>query len=123
MSGSPAQSDSDRSPVRGKPSITARQYPVFTLSVCTHRDVLIDRGGEVWIVDLATAWVAGRRRGSLFERFCELDLLSVARMRARGLGRDPDQAVTELGGRAAAWHRRGRRIKRWRNRLRRRPRP
>ncbi len=77
-----------------------------------HRDVLIDAEGEVWIVDLALAWVSRKASGGLFARLCELDRLAVARIRARGLGRDPEQAVVELGGRAARWHRLGRRFKR-----------
>jgi hypothetical protein len=63
-----------------------------------HRDVLI---GE-----------------NLFERLRDQDLVSLARMRARFTGGDPDAAVEALGGRAAAWHRRGRRIKTLWNRLR-----
>jgi len=90
-----------------------------------HRDVLMGRDGSVWVLDLVTAWTLGRRPGKLrrclFRRLCELDQLALARMRARFGGGDPDRAVDEFGGPVAAWHRRGRRLKRWLNRLRGRP--
>jgi hypothetical protein len=88
-----------------------------------HRDVLVDDAGGVHVVDLATAWICphGNRgmRRAVFRRLCELDLLAVARMRARAAGRDPDEEVRRIGGRAARWHRRGRGAKRWIERLRR----
>jgi hypothetical protein len=87
-----------------------------------HRDVLISDDGAVHLIDLATAWVIGPRRGYLrrllFRRFRDQDLVALVRMRARYSGGDPDRAVAELGGAAAAWHRRGRRFKRSWDRLR-----
>lgn len=89
-----------------------------------HRDLLVADDGEVYIVDLATAWVLGRSprgwRRRLFEHLRQQDQVALARMRARFTGRDPDAAVAEIGGRAAAWHRRGRAFKSLLDRLRRR---
>lgn len=94
----------------------------IALSDLHHRDVLLDRDGTIWVLDLATAWTLGRRPGRmrqrLFRRLCELDRLALARMRARFGGGDPERAVDEFGGPVAAWHRRGRRLKHWLNRLR-----
>jgi len=87
-----------------------------------HRDVLISNDGSVHLIDLATAWVIGPRRGRLrrllFRRFRDQDFVALVRMRARYSGGDPDRAVADLGGAAAAWHRRGRRLKRTWDRLR-----
>jgi hypothetical protein len=87
-----------------------------------HRDVLLDAEDEVYIVDLATAWVLGRRPGPLrqrlFERFCESDRVNLARMRARFTGGDVQAAVESVSPTAAAWHRRGRRVKGFLDRLR-----
>jgi hypothetical protein len=87
-----------------------------------HRDVLVARDGSPLVVDLATALVLGPRPGplrrALFERWREQDLVALARMRARAAGRSPEDAVAELGGSAAAWHARGRRLKRALDRLR-----
>ena len=87
-----------------------------------HRDLLVADDGGVYIVDLAMAWVLGDRPGRwrrrLFERLREQDCVALARMRARFTGRDPDAAVAEIGGRAATWHRRGRRLKWMLDRLR-----
>jgi predicted Ser/Thr protein kinase len=87
-----------------------------------HRDVLIGENADVHVIDLAAGYVLGHRpsrlRRALFERLRDQDLVSLARMRARFTGGDPDAAVEALGGRAAAWHRRGRRIKTLWNRLR-----
>ena len=87
-----------------------------------HRDVLLGTDDALYIVDLATAWVLGRRPGPirehLFERFCESDRVNLARMRARFTGGDVDAAVASVSPRAAAWHRRGRRMKGVLDRLR-----
>jgi tRNA A-37 threonylcarbamoyl transferase component Bud32 len=87
-----------------------------------HRDVLLAEDGALWIVDLATAWVLGERPGplrrALFERFCESDLVNLARMRARFTGGDEAAAVASVSPEAAAWHRRGRRLKTVLDRLR-----
>lgn len=87
-----------------------------------HRDVLLGAGDALYIVDLATAWVLGKRPGPikkrLFERFCESDRVNLARMRARFTGRDVDAAVASVSAAAAAWHRRGRRLKSFLDRLR-----
>lgn len=87
-----------------------------------HRDVLIGADDALYIVDLATAWVLGRRPGpirrALFKRFCESDKVNLARMRARFTGGDLSAAVASVSPEAAAWHRRGRRVKGWLNRLR-----
>ena len=86
-----------------------------------HRDLLIDAAGDVYLIDLATAWVSGSRPGPLrrgiFRRLCELDRLALARMRARADGEDPEQVVERDGSRAAVWHRRGRRVRRMLRRL------
>jgi len=80
-----------------------------------HRDVLLGANDALFIVDLATAWVLGRRPGPLsrrlFQRFCESDRVNLARMRARFTGRDVEAAVSSVSPEAAAWHRRGRRLK------------
>jgi len=87
-----------------------------------HRDVLLGADDALYIVDLATAWVLGRRpwpiRRRLFERFCESDRVNLARMRARFTGGDVDAAVASVSPAAAAWHRRGRRLKGFLDRLR-----
>lgn len=87
-----------------------------------HRDVLLGSEDELYIVDLATAWVLGRRPGPfrrrLFRRFCESDRVNLARMRARFTGGDVEAAVESVSPAAAAWHRRGRRVKSFLNRLR-----
>ena len=81
-----------------------------------HRDLLISDDGSVHVVDLATAWLAGPRAGALrralFERFRAADRLALVRMRARFAGKDPAAAAAAADPAAAAWHRRGRRIKR-----------
>lgn len=87
-----------------------------------HRDVLLGADESLYIVDLATAWVTGRRPGPisrlLFKRFCESDRVNLARMRARFTGGDVDAAVASVSSEAAAWHRRGRRVKSVLERLR-----
>jgi len=87
-----------------------------------HRDVLLGADDALYIVDLATAWVLGRRPGPirrrLFERFCESDRVNLARMRARFTGGDVEAAVASVSPAAAAWHRRGRRLKGFLDRLR-----
>jgi hypothetical protein len=88
-----------------------------------HRDVLVGADDRVWVVDLATAWVIGPRTGALgrrwFERFAAQDRIAAARLRARYTGGDPDHAIEIAGPRAAARYRRGRRLRRWLDRLRR----
>jgi hypothetical protein len=80
-----------------------------------HRDVLVGGDDSIWIVDLATTWVAGERAGRLrraiFRRLAELDRVAVARMRARWTGGDVEAAAGTVSRSAAAWHARGRRIK------------
>jgi hypothetical protein len=92
------------------------------LSDLHRRDVLIGAGGEVHVIDLATAFLLGERPGrtrrKLFTRLCDQDRLAIARMEAFFRGGDPEQAVLEAGERAAAWHRRGRLAKRMLDRLR-----
>lgn len=87
-----------------------------------HRDVLLADDGSLYVLDLATAFVAGGRPGPirryLFERFCESDRVNLARMRARFTGGDVEAAVASVSPAAAAWHRRGRRVKTILNRLR-----
>ena len=92
------------------------------LSDLHHRDVLLADDGALYLVDLATAWVLGKRPGpvrrKLFLRFCESDRVNLARMRARFTGGDVNEAVASVSPEAAAWHRRGRRIKGWLDALR-----
>ena len=87
-----------------------------------HRDVLLGADGSLYLVDLATAWVLGPRPGwlrrRLFARFRESDRVNLARMRARFTGGDVEAAVASVSPEAAAWHRRGRRVKGWLDRLR-----
>ncbi len=84
-----------------------------------HRDVLVAVNGSIYIVDLAVAWVveerSGRWRHAVFRRLRNLDLLSVARMRARWTGRD---AREEADGSTVVWHARGRWVKGLWDRLR-----
>jgi len=87
-----------------------------------HRDVLLADDGRLFVVDLATAWVLGRRPGMvrrrLFERFRESDRVNLARMRARFTGGDVQAAVASVSPAAEIWHRRGRRFKSLLDRLR-----
>lgn len=86
-----------------------------------HRDVLLSTDGSLYMVDLATAWVLGEKPGAirryLFARFCESDRVNLARMRARFTGNDAE-VMSGVSPSASAWHRRGRRIKGFWNRLR-----
>lgn len=85
-------------------------------------DVLLNAVGELYVIDLATAWVLGGKPGALrrflFRRFCQSDRVSVARMRARFTGGDVEEAAASVGEEAATWHRRGRQVKGWLDRLR-----
>ncbi len=87
-----------------------------------HRDVLLGEDDQLFVVDLATAWVLGRRPGlvrrRLFDRFRESDRVNLARMRARFTGGDVDSAVASVSPTAENWHRRGRRLKSWFDSLR-----
>ncbi len=87
-----------------------------------HRDVLVTDDGTPVLVDLAMAWRLGERpwrwRRALFARFRDADRVALARMRARFTGGDMDEAIAAVGPEAAAWHRRGRRVKAWFDRLR-----
>jgi hypothetical protein len=87
-----------------------------------HRDVLVTGDSSVYLIDLATAWCLGKRPGWLrqviFERLKDADRVSLARMRARFTGTDEAAAIAAVGVGAAAWHRRGRRVKAVINRLR-----
>jgi len=87
-----------------------------------HRDVLLGEEGQLFVVDLATAWVLGRRPGRLrrrlFERFRESDRVNLARMRAKFTGGDVEAAVASISPAAENWHRRGRRVKAWMDALR-----
>jgi predicted Ser/Thr protein kinase len=89
-----------------------------------HRDVLVTTDDTIYLVDLAMAWVAGPRAGkvrrAIFERLAGIDLVAVARMRARWTGQGADPARVGPGGSAVAWHARGRRLKTIWNRIRRR---
>lgn len=89
-----------------------------------HRDVLVSDNGTVHLVDLATAWVLGDRpsriRTYLFNRFVDQDLVSLARMRARYLGTDLAAELESVGAPATVWNRRGRRLRRLWDKLRRR---
>ena len=91
-----------------------------------YRDVLIDARGEVHLVDLATAWLLGRRPGrvrrAIFEHLRQTDLWGLARMRGRFSASGPPARVTEEGRQAARWHRRARRLKWHWDRLRGAPR-
>jgi tRNA A-37 threonylcarbamoyl transferase component Bud32 len=81
-----------------------------------HRDVLVGDRGEVWIVDLATAFWLGPRPGPLrrllFRRMAEQDRIALARLRARFTGKDERQAIlAEVGDRAARRYGRARKMK------------
>jgi hypothetical protein len=82
-----------------------------------HRDVLLGEGDQLFVVDLATAWVLGRRPGlvrrRLFDRFRESDRVNLARMRARFTGGDVESAAASVSSDAEFWHRLGRRLKGW----------
>ena len=80
-----------------------------------HRDVLVAPSGEVALVDLATAVVAGPRalswRRGFFERFREHDRLAAARLRARYTGRPESETFSRVDPAAVRRHAAGRRIK------------
>jgi hypothetical protein len=82
-----------------------------------HRgDVLVTDDGRVFLVDLATAWLLGRRPGrlrrALFRHFREQDLVALARIRAHFSEEGEAVAMAGVSPTALARHRRGRRIKR-----------
>ncbi len=87
-----------------------------------HRDVIVGVDGRVSVVDLATAVVLGTRPGRLavrlFRRMAEQDRVALARLRARAVGEDEEQAVAALGPRLARRYARARRVKAWWDRLR-----
>lgn len=89
-----------------------------------HRDVLVGQSGTVHVVDLATAWTLGPRPGRLrraiFERLCDQDRISVARLRARFGGANEQDAMDAVGARAAAHRHQARRLRGWFDRMRRR---
>jgi hypothetical protein len=95
----------------------------IALADLNHRDVLVAADGSVHLVDLATAWLLGERPGglrrALFDRLRDADRVAAARMRARWTGGDEAGAAARIGPRAAAWHRRGRALRRAWDRLRR----
>jgi hypothetical protein len=90
-----------------------------------YRDVLIGEHGSVHLVDLATAFCAGPRPGSLrravFEHLRQADLWGLFRLRRRFSSAAP-AAPAEACRRAVVWHRRARRIKALWDRLRGAPR-
>ena len=65
-----------------------------------HRDVLVGEDGSIWIIDLATAWIAGggtySLRRAIFRRLSALDRVAMARMRARWTGGDVDAAAAAV---------------------------
>lgn len=86
------------------------------------RNVLVSDDGSVHVVDLAVAWVLGESPGPfrrfVYRRLRDVDEVAFARLRARFLdGREAD-LVADVGERAARWHRRGRRVKRFVDALR-----
>ena len=90
------------------------------LADLSHRDVLLCRDGSVYVLDLAMACIAGKRglRDRMFDRFRSGDLFAVARLRARFTGEDPAAVIAAADPRVLAWHRRGRRIKWYWDKLR-----
>jgi len=82
-----------------------------------YRDLLIAADSSVHIVDLAMAYVLGKRPGRvrrrLFDHFRAADRFALARLRARFTGEDPAAAIEAADPRVLTWHRRARRIK-WR---------
>jgi hypothetical protein len=87
------------------------------LTDLNHRDILVTASGRIYVIDLAMAWVLGRRPGrwrrALFERFRELDRFSLARLRARFTGVDRSAAIRNADAGTVKLHRLARRIK-WR---------
>ena len=88
-----------------------------------HRgDILLTDNNEVFLVDFAMAWTLGQRpsrlRRAMFFHLCRLDLIALARIRAHFLGGEIEEAVREIGGTTAKWHRWGRRGKQVWNRIR-----
>ena len=81
-----------------------------------HRDVLVDGAGAVWIVDLASAWIAGPRAGGwrwrVFELLRDQDRVALARLRARFTGQDEREAIAAVGPGAARRHALARRVRR-----------
>ena len=94
----------------------------ISLTDLHHRDVLVARDGSIFLVDLATAWIVGKRPGKLrravFRRLKHLDRIAVARMRARWTGREVGSAAASVDPGTAVWHARGRKVKALWDRLR-----
>ena len=89
----------------------------LALADLNHRDVLLTASGEVYVIDLAAAWIAGVRPGPvrrrLFEHLRNTDLFSLARLRARFTGEDRDEVLRRADPRVVRLHRIARRLK-WR---------
>ena len=85
------------------------------LADLNHRDVLLAPDDAVYVVDLAAAWVLGRRPGllrrRLFTHFRGSDRFALARLRARFTGGSAADAFAAADPAVLAWHRRARRIK------------
>jgi hypothetical protein len=90
------------------------------LADLNHRDVLLGADGRVHVLDLAMACRAGRGaiRRQLFERFAASDRFALARLRARFTGEDAGAVIAAADPRVLAWHRRGRRLKWYWDKLR-----
>ena len=79
-------------------------------------------GGAESHIELADTYPSDALQGlegfSHVEVLFHFDRAALTRMRARQAGLDPDAALAREGGPGARWHRRGRRIKGWVDRLR-----
>ena len=87
-----------------------------------HRDVLLAADRDVYVVDLAAAYVCGGDasswKRSIFERLCAQDRLAAARMRARFTGVSEAEALERLDPEAVRRWGKGRRVKAAWDRLR-----
>ncbi len=92
------------------------------LADLNYRDILLADNGSTHLVDLAAAWIEGRRPGwvrrRLFRHFLHADRFAVARLRSRYVGEDPSIAIRSADPAVLAWHRRARRVKWYWDRLR-----